>query len=250
MMNKEFETQLFEVDDYHRDSNSRLRFWYKHLRKNISKLEGDIFEFGVFRGSSVIAIGLLLKELKSDKKVYGFDSFSGFPSLDEKDDLENFYNKKNYFSKKFLKDYEKFLEVKKIISGINNFDPISLASSGNFSQTSKELIQRKIDYFGLDNVFLIEGDFKKTVPDFFEENNNKVFSANLDCDLYEGYKIVLPYLYESLSIGGFVHLDEYYSFKYPGAKIACDEFFREKNITPLKNKTRNGEFERWYFLKN
>ena len=63
---------------------------YQHIRENHRDYEGDIFEFGVFRGASLIAIAMLLKQLGSDKKIYGFDSFSGFPRFNEKDSLSNF----------------------------------------------------------------------------------------------------------------------------------------------------------------
>ena len=48
-MYKEYEINLFGVDEFHEESNSRLRFWYEHIRQN-PELEGDIFEFGVYRG--------------------------------------------------------------------------------------------------------------------------------------------------------------------------------------------------------
>lgn len=248
-MYKEYEINLFGVDEFHEESNGRLRFWYEHIRQN-PELEGDIFEFGVYRGASLIAVALILKEMNSNKKVYGFDSFDGFPSFSKYDDLDSFYTYKNkYFSEDFIKEYEQFLETKRIETRNSNFDPISIATSGSFNQTSKELIQQKIDYFELDNIILVEGDFKETVPNFFENNKVKISSANIDCDLYDGYKTTLPFVYKYLSVSGFVHLDEYYSFKYPGAKIACDEFFNANNITPIKNKARTGEFERWYFTK-
>ena len=60
--------------------------------------------------------------------------------------------------------------------------------------------------------------------------------------------MVIKLLY-LLYVSGFVYLDEYYSFKYPGAKIACEEFFKANNITSIKNKVRTGEFERWYLTK-
>lgn len=248
-MYKEYQTNLIGVDEYHKESNSGLRFWYEYIRQN-PDVEGDIFEFGVYKGCSLIAAALILKEIKSNKKVYGFDSFSGFPSYSKYDDLNSFYTYKGKnFSEDFINEYEKFLEIKSIQTGENNFDPISIATSGEFNQTSEELIQKKIDYFELDNIILIKGDFKETVPHFFENNNVKISSANIDCDLYDGYKTVLPYVYDHLSVSGFVHLDEYYSFKYPGAKIACDEFFAERNIKPFKNNTREGEFERWAITK-
>ena len=84
----------------------------------------------------------------------------------------------------------------------------------------------------------------------FFNNKKKIFSANLDCDLYDGYKTALPYIWDYLSIGGYVHLDEYYSLKFPGAKIACDEFCKLQNIQPLKQgSVPNSEYERWYLTK-
>ncbi len=246
----EFQLNILNVEDYSENSKSRLRFWFKHIKDNALNNDGDVFEFGVFKGSSLIAAAIILKEMGSKKKVFGFDTFEGFPSYSEKDDLENFYKYKGkIFEEKFIKKFEKFKELKKIITGLNNFDKISIASSGNFSKTSHEEIQKKIKYLKLDNIEIIKGSFSDTVKEFFKKNKYKISSANLDCDLYEGYKICLPIIYNNLSKSGFIHLDEYYSFKYPGAKIACDEFFREKNIRPLKNKTRKNEFERWYITK-
>lgn len=42
-------------------------------------MPGDIVEAGVFQGHTLLATALLLRELGSDKKVVGFDSFTGFP---------------------------------------------------------------------------------------------------------------------------------------------------------------------------
>jgi len=76
----DFIFNLTGVENYN-STSTRLRFWFEHCKKNIDKLDGDIFEFGVFRGASLISIALLLKKLGSKKKVYGFDSFGGFPPV-------------------------------------------------------------------------------------------------------------------------------------------------------------------------
>ena len=71
----------------------------------------------------------------------------------------------------------------------------------------------------------------------------------MDCDLYQSYKITLPYVFKNLTKGGYIHLDEYFSFKYPGAKIAIDEFCKKFNIKPKKQLVSYGEFERWFLTK-
>lgn len=250
-MFKEYELNLLGIDEFHINTNSRLRFWYEDIRKNADR-EGDIFEFGVYRGASLIAVALILKEIGSDKIVYGFDSFDGFPSYSSFDDLACFEKYRGTtFSEEFLNERQRFLQLKRELTGISDFDPVSIASSGSFSGTSRLSIDKKLEYFKLDNVRLIEGDFKDTIPKFFDNNCNvKISSANLDCDLYEGYDVVLPSLFKHLASQGYVHLDEYYSFKYPGAKIACDKFFQSCGVTPQQNEVRAGEFERWYFKKD
>lgn len=247
---KEFVLNLMGVAEHHEETNSSLRFWFQHIRENALKDDGDIFEFGVFRGGSLIAAALILKELGSSKTVYGFDSFSGFPSFSEQDSLENFYKYKGtYFDEGIINDFEKLKNIKGLAADKKVFDEVSISTAGNFDQTSKNIVMEKIEFFELTNVKLIPGPFSETVRKFFEENKPRVSSANIDCDLYEGYKTCLPALYKHLSVNGFIHLDEYYSLKYPGARIACEEFCKEQNIVPKKNATRIGEFERWYLTK-
>ena len=71
-----------------------------------------------------------------------------------------------------------------MITGINDFNKVSIASSLDFSETSYQSILNKIDYLKLDNIEIIQGPFSDTVAKFFSENKYKISSANLDCDLY------------------------------------------------------------------
>ena len=242
----DFAFNLSGVENYN-NSSSRLRFWFDHCKKNIDKLDGDIFEFGVFRGSSLISIALLLKKLGSKKKVYGFDSFGGFPEYHKYDDFESFELYPDIFEKILVDKHKLMLGIKNTINV--NLMPSNISSSGEFNETSESYVRDKIEALGLDNIELIVGDFTNTVKTFFSNYNGKIFSCNLDCDLYLGYKDTLPYVYDKLVKGGYVHLDEYYSLKFPGARMACDEYFKKTGITPKKNIVPNYEFERWYFTR-
>tara|TARA_E500000178_G_C17015993_1_gene753021 strand:- start:124 stop:900 length:777 start_codon:yes stop_codon:yes gene_type:complete len=243
----EFIYSSLKIDNHSIDTKSRLRFWYQHARDNFNSIDGNIFEFGVFRGASLISMAILLKRLGSDKQIYAFDSFQGFPSYSDYDDF-SYFDKLN-LDKSLLKRISVLHEIRSS-SDKQILDPSNVSASGNFSDTSKDAVLKKINYFGLDNINIIEGDFGETVPAFFQSYKKKIFSANLDCDLYDGYKTALPYIWDYLSIGGYVHLDEYYSLKFPGAKIACDEFCKLQNIQPLKQgSVPNSEYERWYLTK-
>ena len=241
------------IDNFSEFSQSRLRFLYRHIRENHKDYTGDIFEFGVFKGASTIAMAMLLKQLGSDKKIYGFDSFSGFPAFNEKDSLSNFSssNVNGCFTANVLDRFEMLSVIKTKLHSMKIHEG-NISTSSTFSDTSLDAIKKKIDLLGLDNIVLIDGDFKETLPIFFEKHEVNIFAANLDCDLYDGYEIALPFIWDNLiEQGGYVHLDEYYSLKFPGAKIACDQFFERKNISPKSHvNIRPGEFERFYITKD
>jgi len=239
-----------EIENHNKiNTNSRLRFWYNHCRENFDKIDGDIFEFGVFRGNSLISMAILLKRLGSKKNIYGFDSYNGFPKYDTRDNLESFSNAySHHFNEKIISNFEL---LKKINSGLqkDELTPKNISTSNDFQDNSLVALNEKINILNLDNIILIEGYFKETVPHFFSEFKGSIFSANIDCDLYDGYKITLPPTYSNLEKGGYIHLDEYYSLKFPGARIACNEFFEAYGIKPKKQDTPKGEFERWYIEK-
>jgi len=250
----DFIFNLLEIENFNSQS-SRLRFWFSHLEKNIQILEdsnSDLFEFGVFRGKSLIAMAFLLKKLKSSSKIYGFDSFAGFPGINKNDEFASFDLNSDIFDDHLINNHKLLLHILSIKNKLDfnpTSTPLNISNELNFSRTSEFFLRNKTEQLELDNIELIVGDFADTVPAFFNAGKFKIFSANIDCDLYEGYKIILPYVYDSLIEGGFIHLDEYYSLKFPGARIACNEFFRSREIYPTRFPSNGCEFERWGLLK-
>ena len=250
---KEFIYYSLDIANSSINSDSAYRFWFDDFRNNFQNRGGDIYEFGVYRGSSLISIALLAKRLGSNKHFWGFDTFSGFPEFSKEDKLDNFCESKG-FKKEQIEDVKLLSNIKlskkdKEIDNLNS-SLSKLGKSGLFTDTSYEFLTEKIQRLSLDNISLIKGEFKDTIPEHFSTNNKKVFSANIDCDLYEGYKICLPFIFDNLVDKGFINLDEYYSLKYPGAKIATDEFLStNKDAILKKNNTRIGEFKRYYITK-
>ena len=51
-----------------RNELSGLKKYFDFIIKNHNRIQGDIAEFGVFNGKSLLATALILKELKSKKK--------------------------------------------------------------------------------------------------------------------------------------------------------------------------------------
>jgi len=249
--NNDFEFNLLNIENFNR--SLRLKALVKFIKKN-KNVKGDYFEFGVYQGSSLLSVAILFKKLNIKKKVYGFDSFSGFPKYDLQDNIKNFKKLllKKQISKKHYEKIKLFLKIKKFkqFSKPKNFYPKNISTSLNFSKNSQKSLLEKIKKLGLNNIKLVKGNFSKTVPNFFKRNKKiSIFACNIDCDLYHSYKIILPFVWNKLNKKGMALLDEYYSLKFPGARIACNEFFRKNKIKPIKAISLDNDFERWYIKK-
>ena len=236
---------------YNYNAPGKLEHYYQWIIDNHNSIDGDILEAGVFNGKSLLATALLLKELNSDKKVYGFDSFSGFPPVYHKNDnLEVF---KELFEKKIItkKHYKAHKKLKKYRSLIHDsrIDVKNISSSIDFSNSSQEKLVKKINLLGLDNIVHVKGNFEETMLNN-KYPNLKLMAALMDCDLYSSYKIALPYIWKRLELNGYIYLDEYYSLKFSGARIATNEFVENKNSKPEMYHKKSGEFERWYLIKD
>jgi len=246
----DWEFGVLDIYDF-RTNNGSLRFFFEFIKKYHDEIDGDIVEAGVFRGKSLLAIALMLKEIGSEKKIYGFDSFSGFPPIyHENDEFKKFkvLMNKNRISRSHYKDAVRSKEIREMILD-DSANAESLSSSLDFSSTSKNIIENKLKYLGLDNVFLVDGEFSKTMNKSFLRDK-KIMCALMDCDLYESYKTAFSFIWPKLSRNGIIYLDEYYSLKFPGARIATDEFCQDnKNAEMFQHPSLEKEFERWSLVK-
>jgi Macrocin-O-methyltransferase (TylF) len=178
---------------------------------------GEVVECGVYRGSSLGTLGLFLQELRSPKRVWGLDSFQGFPSATAHDLIDGVLPEKS--------------------------------QPPYFADTSEELVRRLVRRLRLDGlVQIVAGYFEETCASLPVPAISVLW---LDCDLYSSYKTCLEHLYRRVSPGGRIVFDEYYSKKYPGARVAVDEFFADKFEKPLLDRKylQYSEYERWYVVK-
>lgn len=242
-----FEWNMLGIYNYNKPG--KLDFYFNFLSKNLDK-EGDLIEAGVFRGSSLLSVAHFLKKHNSEKKVYGYDSFSGFPNIYHENDSLNKYDE--FFENKLIseKHYKRVQSSKNILQFFEQGTKTeSISVSGDFSGTSKNLLEKKIKFLGLDNIKLIDGDFSHTMSEKSDIKPKKILAGIIDCDLYNSYKTTLKYIYPKLVDNGLLYLDEYYSLKFPGAKIAVDEFSKDKIITLKKVSNNKSGFERWVLFK-
>jgi len=246
-LENDWEFNVLQIYNY--KLTGKLDGYFDFIRNNHDKIEGDICEIGVYRGFSIIATALLLKELGSSKKIWGFDSFSGFPAYHENDSLDKFKDlyDNGIISENHFQNCQLNVQLKEFMSG-KSVSPSTISSSMDFSKTSLQLLQSKIDFFELDNIILVDGNYQKTMTEKMHINSS--FMASLmDCDLYESHKIALPFVWDRMQKGGYMFLDEYYSLKFPGARIATSDFFSDKSDKPEMHIKKSMDFERWFVQK-
>ena len=209
-------------------------------------IKGDLVEIGVWRGASLLTSGLLLQGLSSTKKVHGYDTFSGFPSKSTEDEFSNFEEmyKAGQISKSHIERVRRNLRHLSAVGKSSLTTEIS--SSLDFSSTSLELVKKKVNYLNLDVCIELHD------IDVIEMNEHdlpeSISLVLLDVDLYKGYKSCLPLIWDRLTPGGSIYLDEYFSLKFPGPRLAVDDFCKKMNIEPrfLCNWL---DFERWVITK-
>ena len=241
---KNWEYNVLGVYNY--KVRGKLDPYFKNIVENHDRVPGDIVEAGVFEGRSFLATALVLRDLNSTKKVYGYDSFSGFPPVyDTNDDLAMFDTllSQGRIGQEHYDDFERLKRYRRLTNVEPNVQTIS--TSGTFSSSNRELLERKIDLLDVGKWAVIRaGTFDETMRD--GQDPEQVMAALMDCDLYQSYRVALEFVWKRMPVGGYIWLDEYYSLKFAGALVACDEFFATKSDKPQLHAVEPGEFERWF----
>lgn len=144
-------------------------------------IEGSVAEGGVFQGEFAREINRVFPH----KKLYLFDTFTGF---DDKDvTVEQEHNYSEY-------------------------------SEGHLSATSEELVLSKLPY--PEKAVIRKGYFPETATGI----NEKFCFVNLDFDLYKPTLAGLEFFYPKMSAGGIILVHDYFSEGYKGVKQAVSEF--------------------------
>ena len=221
---------------------------YFSLLEELRDIPGNILELGVAKGSSLITTGLILQELDSEKSVIGIDTFSGFPELSSEDMPEAFHGLRQrglITESHYLKVLHNWELVK--LRG-DKISPSNISTSQDFSSTSLDFVEKRIQSFKLSNRVRIH---QANIVDFLDSQlKDETFSlVLLDVDLYLGYSKSLDFVFDKLTEKGVIYLDEYYSLKFPGPRLAVNEFIDRQPQAKLEQLPNWLDFERWIIRK-
>tara|TARA_A100001015_G_scaffold319674_1_gene443337 strand:- start:1829 stop:2485 length:657 start_codon:yes stop_codon:yes gene_type:complete len=178
----------------------KLIYQYE-IYKLIKDLPGDILEFGVFKGNSLIRFLTFRSIIENNysRKIYGFDTFKDFPEQKRKND------------KKLKRDFT------------------SDAGKPKSKQSLDKILQDK----KFDNFELVEGNVLKTLNKFITKNPNlRISLLHLDMDVFNATNFVLNKLKDKVVKNGIILVDDYGTVE--GATKVVDNFLKKNKKLELK----------------
>lgn len=197
-------------DFYHcyNASNILNVIYWRDFFEIVKNVDGDIVECGVGRARSLITILTLNRFYESlgnkyTRKIFGLDSFNGFPE-------PHYFDKSKRNPQKGEWSYSPNKRFKYSISTIKKV--IKKADLSEYSETKLKLVRGLIE------------NTTKTI------DVKKIAILHLDCDLFQPTLSSLNNLWDKIQIGGIVVIDDYienqnsHDDTFPGVRYAINEF--------------------------
>lgn len=160
-------------------------------------VEGDLVETGVWRGGACILMrGVLDAYGVTDRCVWVADSFEGLPPPN-------------------IEKYPSDLGDQ-----LHSYEELAV---------SLEEVRFNFSKYGLldDQVKFLQGWFNDSLP---SAPINKVALLRLDADMYGSTMEALCALYDKVSVGGYVIVDDYHVIR--GCRLAVHDFLSGRNLSP------------------
>lgn len=170
------------------------------IYKMILPVKGSIVECGVFRGFGLMSwakLGAILEPENLTRRIYGFDTFDGFPDVNEKD------------------------------ANASRMPEIGGLRSDSYHELEQLIALHDQDRFlgHIPKVSLVPGDIAVTAPQFVEDNPHTVVSMLfIDCDLYDPTVAALRAFVPRMPKGALLVFDELDNPIWPGeTRAVLDE---------------------------
>jgi Macrocin-O-methyltransferase (TylF) len=188
-----------------RQSMARFLARYE-LFKMVQDVQGSIVECGVLWGGGLLGFAkfsAILEPYNLQRKIIGFDTFSGFPAIHDADRAGTDKWRSSYIVEGGLATPDGTYED--VLRAIEVFD-----SNRFLNHITK--------------VEVVRGDFRTTGPAFLEQHPHLVVSLlYLDFDIYEPTRVALETFLPRIPRGGLVVFDELNDEALPGETVAALE---------------------------
>jgi len=146
------------------------RFLYqKRLMEMIRDMDGDIVECGVGAGQTFLYWAILTYDEGRNRRIWGFDSFEGFPEPTVEDTSPRSPKKGEW-----------------AVGSVQSTHDLLVASG-----LAAEWVRSRVT--------LVKGFFKDSLPKY---TGSQIALLHIDADLYQSYKTSLELLYPKVCPGG------------------------------------------------
>lgn len=187
--------------------------FFNEIYQSIVNVHGVIMEFGVRWGQNLVTLNNLrgvYEPYNYSRKIIGFDTFQGFPSVDEKDGSHKII-KKGAFS--VSENYENYLQS--VLDYHESECPLSHIKKNS----------------------LVKGDASVMLEKYLNDHPETIIAfAYFDFDIYEPTKKCLELIKPYLTKGSIIGFDELNDPHFPGETVALREVLGTQNIRIQRNK--------------
>ncbi|MBM4275495.1 MAG: class I SAM-dependent methyltransferase [Deltaproteobacteria bacterium] len=174
--------------------------------KLILPVKGSIVECGIYQGFSLMSwakLSTILEPENLTRRIYGFDTFQGFPSISDKDQNRLAVHKKGDLD------------------------------GGSYEELQQLITEYDRDRFlgHINKVQLVKGDVLQTIPQFISENRHLLVSLLfIDLDLFEPTKAAIENFLPRMPKGAIIAFDDLDNPLWPGETLALLETVGLKNL--------------------
>jgi O-methyltransferase len=188
-------TSVYDYTELSTAASYNLYCTVKYIINN--NVPGDLIECGVHMGGSIMLIALTIKKINFNshsRKIFALDTFCGFLRRNEDYDVD-----------------------------LKSGTPVCFPESSKIDYSFGSI--ENMHSIGYSDLKIIKGDVFNTIPTL---ETDDIALLRLDTDTYDTTKFELEMLYEKVTLGGCVIIDDY-GFN-SGCKLAVDDFINGKNI--------------------
>jgi predicted O-methyltransferase YrrM len=205
-MGEHFHQQYVQISRFTMTSIERMYAMHEAARYIVrAAIPGDVVECGVWRGGSSMMAAMTLTEEGDQRRLWLYDTFEGMPPPDDRDTRW---------------DGEPAAEKLARLQAEGGAD-------ARWAYASLETVRENMARTGYPDqlVRYVPGKVEETIPAQAPET---IALLRLDTDWYESTLHELEHLWDRLSVGGILILDDYGHWQ--GAREATDEFFAKREI--------------------
>jgi len=187
-------------------------FFLHEAYQLIQRLPGDIYVFGVWLGQDMVlleSMRAMLEPYNASRTLVGFDTFSGYQGISEKDSVSDVIKQEGYGVPASYADYlEKLLAYHRSENAMGH------------------VVRHR----------LVVGDVSKTAANYVQEHAESIVAlAYFDMALYEPTIAALKAIEGRLISGSVIAFDELNDPRYPGETQAFREWINQRDYKIIRS---------------